>query len=712
MKKASLRWLLFLIPLIVLAPFMSKFFYVKDSNFSDLSITFYPNALYVHQSVFQYHTFPLWTDAILSGYPFSADSQAGLWYLPMWLVNLLPSPHTFNLLIIFHFILAGVGVYLFLRREGLHELPALAGGLLFELMPKLWAHYGAGHISLVMAVCWTPWLLLAETEFIRSHLSLQRMVYPGVVLGLIILTNVTWAPFAFLIWVTFATAKQIKFLDCETTKRKIIYVAKRFGWGVVQGLLAMLISAPLWLPLLTFTQLSSRALMTTADNMTYSLPLLNIINLFIPNFSAMHEMVLYPGIITLFFVIVLLFSRNKPALTWFWIVVGGVCLIFSFGDNLPLIPFLYRLPFLNLLRVPTRFYFISCLSASLLAAMGIEQFLFAAEKVSKGMRLLWIGFSFLISLLSLGTGGLKLMFIWVPLMVVVNLGVLFTMGKLSRLPRVQTALLVALMLVDVFGVDLLSLKFHNPGEVLAEGAEVVDYVASQPGKFRTYSPSYSLPQQTAMGAGIQLADGVNPLQLMDYVNFMEKATGIPIHHYTVTMPDFPNSKPATDNAQYQPDPHLLGLLNVRFVLSAYDLQNTDMTLVRTIHGTRVYENHFWLPRAWVQPVNAPLGEQILSSPEISLAPNVITLIAEGPGLLVLSEIAYPGWKVTLNGSPAEVLEPMGLLRGVAIPSGTSTVRFEYHPTDVFVGIGLAGLGWIIAIFFLLVKSKRHLIDGK
>ncbi len=712
MKKTSLRWMLFLIPLIVLAPFINNFIYPKESTFSDLSITFYPNALYVHQSVFQYHTFPLWTDAILSGYPFSADSQAGLWYLPMWFVNLLPSPITFNLLVIFHLILAGVGMTLFLKREGLHDLPALAGGLLFELMPKLWAHYGAGHVSLVMAVCWTPWLLLAETEFIRSRHSLRRMAFPGIVLGLIILINVTWTPFAFLIWVAYAIAKELKTAVGETLKRKILNLAKRLGWGVTQGLLALLISAPVWLPLLTFTRLSSRVLMTTADSMTYSLPLLNILNLFIPNFNAMHEMVLYPGIITLFFVIVLLFSRNKPALTWFWFVVGGICLFVSFGDNLPLIPLIYRLPFLNLLRVPTRFYFLACLSTSILAAMGIEQFLFAPEKISKGTRLLWIGFASLISLLSLGIGGLNFMFVWVPLLVIVNLVVIFAVDKLIRLPRVQAALLVALILVDVFGVDLLSLKFHSPGEVLAEGAEIANFIASQPGNFRSYSPSYSLPQQTAATVGIQLADGVNPLQLMHYVNFMEQATGIPVSRYTVTMPDFPNSKPDTDNAQYQPDAHLLGILNVRFILSAFDMQGPDLALVKTIGGTSVYENQSWLPRAWVQPTDAPLGEQILSTPEISQAPNSIKLQAQGPGLLVLSEITYPGWKVTVNGLPVEMQEPLGLLRGVEIPSGTNAVRFEYLPMDVFIGVGLAGLGWFIAIFFLLMKSKRHLIDGK
>ena len=38
--------------------------------------------------------------------------------------------------------------------------PAFFGGVVFAGTPKLIAHLGAGHVTLVFAVAWTPWLLL------------------------------------------------------------------------------------------------------------------------------------------------------------------------------------------------------------------------------------------------------------------------------------------------------------------------------------------------------------------------------------------------------------------------------------------------------------------------------------------------------------------------------------------------------------------------
>jgi len=37
-----------------------------------------------------------------------------------------------------------------------------------------------------------------------------------------------------------------------------------------------------------------------------------------------------------------------------------------------------------------------------------------------------------------------------------------------------------------------------------------------------------------------------------------------------------------------------------------------------------------------------------------------------PGLLVLSEVNYPGWTALVNGSPSPLVEANGLLRGVAL----------------------------------------------
>src|SRR5579863_7201842 len=53
--------------------------------------------------------------------------------------------------------------------------------------------------------------------------------------------------------------------------------------------------------------------------------------------------------------------------------------------------------------------------------------------------------------------------------------------------------------------------------------------------------------------------------------------------------------------------------------------------------------------------------------------------ANGRALLVLSELFYPGWKATVNGSPAAILKVNGALRGIAVPDGDSRVRLSYAP---------------------------------
>ena len=96
-------------------------------------------------------------------------------------------PHLgINLLILFHLIFGGMGMYLVLKDQGLVFWASALGGLSYALMPKLFAHYAAGHITLVFAVCWTPWLLLAEQKRrtgAGGRLGRLLFLLPGIVLG-------------------------------------------------------------------------------------------------------------------------------------------------------------------------------------------------------------------------------------------------------------------------------------------------------------------------------------------------------------------------------------------------------------------------------------------------------------------------------------------------------------------------------------------------
>jgi hypothetical protein len=60
-----------------------------------------------------------------------------------------------------------------------------------------------------------------------------------------------------------------------------------------------------------------------------------------------------------------------------------------------------------------------------------------------------------------------------------------------------------------------------------------------------------------------------------------------------------------------------------------------------------------------------------------------------PGLLVLSDTYYPGWKAQVNGRDATIHPTDELFRGVAVPAGDSTVTIRYRPASFRVGVLLA-----------------------
>jgi len=69
----------------------------------------------------------------------------------------------------------------------------------------------------------------------------------------------------------------------------------------------------------------------------------------------------------------------------------------------------------------------------------------------------------------------------------------------------------------------------------------------------------------------------------------------------------------------------------------------------------------------------------------------------GPGMLVLADAFFPGWKVTVNGHPWYAHPVYGGLRGVPLTGGKKKVVFQYAPLSLFWGflVTLLGLGcWI------------------
>ena len=81
------------------------------------------------------------------------------------------------------------------------------------------------------------------------------------------------------------------------------------------------------------------------------------------------------------------------------------------------------------------------------------------------------------------------------------------------------------------------------------------------------------------------------------------------------------------------------------------------------------------------------------------------------GLMVLSEVYYPGWTATVDGEPVEIGRVNYVLRALKVPAGNHKVNLEFHPTSVtvtdtiaYIAIALVILSFLAAMFFALKKK--------
>jgi hypothetical protein len=354
---------LFVLPVLFLLSWLGEFPFQPASSYSDLAVSHLPNAIYLRESLLRWGEVPLWSTAILSGYPFAANPLSGLFYLPGWLALVFPLPLGFNLLVVLHLIFGGVGMLLFLRSLGLSDWSALFGGLAFEALPKLYSHLGAGHITLIYAIAWTPWLLLAEQRLYRS--DRMHWVLSGAILGIIALADVRWLAYAGLLWIAFSFSTQ---LSAAGHARWPGWLASRLSNAVI----AALVAAPLLLPLAQYTSLSTREQLIPTENFTLSLPPGQLFSLIYPAIGGSAEWVLYPGAVT--FALTLFAFSHKPVRRRcaVWLVMILVTLVYALGSNIPYLELLASLPGFDLLRVPPRMLFLTGFCIAVTAGFALD----------------------------------------------------------------------------------------------------------------------------------------------------------------------------------------------------------------------------------------------------------------------------------------------------------------------------------------------------
>src|SRR5262249_29505581 len=105
----------------------------------------------------------------------------------------------------------------------------------------------------------------------------------------------------------------------------------------------------------------------------------------------------------------------------------------------------------------------------------------------------------------------------------------------------------------------------------------------------------------------------------------------------------------------------------------------------------------------VEPGAAPRAARV-----IAREPDRIVIAPPGAGRLVVADLVYPGWRVTIDGHRATALE-QGDLRAVQVPAGARRVVWTFTPPGARAGVAVSvvALAVLLAIPFAPRLRRRR-----
>jgi hypothetical protein len=740
--KTNLKWLLLILTTSIL--FFWKL--VLTDQFSILMQQEQANQTYCwyHFSAasLQQGILPLWDPYTHAGRTFVGGMETGLFYPPKLLLYFWPldssglfSLRVFHVYYVLTHVLAAFFLFVLARELGLGTFPSFVASLCFSL---------AGFMSripwsdMLDSAIWLPLILLFLIRAWRSTELLPSLLNAGLAglcLGMAILAGrihiVMMDVLAILgaaVWFPWHWGRSSEAAATHPQKTWI-----RTGLLVaVAGVIAIGLGAVQLLPSMEYSRIAVRYIgapepMPATEKIKYAdlrdefQPRALLSLLFGQPFAGSAiggEMFsLYLGVMPL--ILAVIGAKRYWQHPWVRFLSGLAVVAFAFslgpwslvhGLSYVLVPFLW------MARGAARFVYLVHFAMAILAGFGVEA-LFARERDTGlysaiGRTLKWI------VIVTAAAVSVPALFAqpdvneWIYISFLLMLASYALFVYLNRAPRALAGRIILIALI-LFDLHVFYWIIQNRDRVQRAGGDylhallqcrdVAAFLKNQPGLFRVHMAADGPPNIGDL-YGVQITECWMATELGDYLAFRSSV------------------------------PRAFDLLNVRYIVRPGSAGQPGP--VYRDAGWKVYENPTACPRAWIvhnavvetareqvlmqlqKPgfdpletavVGAPLEVELQARPvdaqdrvEINLyRPDRIELTAHAAsrGLLVLSEVHYPGWRAYLNGESVKIRQVNGLLRGIVIPAGTNRIEMRYAPRYVYVGaaLGLLALACVAAL---------------
>jgi hypothetical protein len=676
---------------------------------------------------------PLWNPYLFSGLPFAANPQPALFYPPTWLALLMPVPKALGLIVVLHLWLAGVGMIAWLRSEGASQAGALLGGVVFAFSGYFFVRVQAGHLGVITTGTWLPFVLWAYRRAVTER-SWTLAILGGLPVGLSILAGHT----ASFLYVALGWAVYAAFCAWERWRegRSARAAARPVILAGVMLTVGLALAAVQVLPMV---ELVTRSIRQTSDYgfaARFSWPPGYLLTLLVPNFfgepartgywgdGIYDEFIFYVGVLPLLLAILALRLRHQ--LRPFLSALGLGALLLAFGEYGALHRLFYRfVPLFQAARAPARAGFLFTVAAAALAGLVITAL--QSPDYDDRRRLLSPLKRPLILTVAGGAAALVVAgfaaFAWgresnpaagrlyhlanqtavFLLFFLLSVGLLKTWRSGSLARGACCVLALGLVVLDLwtFGgwtVQPVDVQDSDYWRVVAQAVDDPQAVRVLPWGLN------DVEQNGGMPFGLRSVFGYDPLVLQRYEEFI------------TSVPD--------------PRARTYDLLNAGYLVTSAPQEFPDEPespqLVLEESGVWVYERPGVLPRAWVVPQVAVMDDAaaLARIHEPDFDPRAVALVGSplacegeggeaeivryegnrieaqvsgGGGLLIFSEMDYPGWRATVDGQSAQLVRADYVLRGVCVPEGEHRVVLVYDPPLPKIGLAVTGLTLLLIL---------------
>ena len=79
--------------------------------------------------------------------------------------------------------------------------------------------------------------------------------------------------------------------------------------------------------------------------------------------------------------------------------------------------------------------------------------------------------------------------------------------------------------------------------------------------------------------------------------------------------------------------------------------------------------------------------------------------SNAPSILVISQMYYPGWRATVDGSHVRVYPVNVSLTGILVPSGSHDIRLFFQPTSFRIGLALSLVSVVIGVCWVCIDRR-------